>query len=80
LTGLSRRGELVNLCTFPLGPFNIVDYIGMNYEAGTKKVGSQVPINKITNLSLKVILLLIGWITGSAKVHQASWVHMYYAV
>jgi hypothetical protein len=66
LTGLSRRGEPVNLCTFPPGPFNIVDYIGMHCEVGTEKVGSQVPINKITNLSLKVILLLIGRITGSA--------------
>jgi hypothetical protein len=27
LTGLSRRGEPINLCTFPPGPFNIEDYI-----------------------------------------------------
>jgi hypothetical protein len=53
LTGLSRRGEPVNLRTFPPGPFNIEDYIRMYCEAGTEKVGSQVPIHKITNLSLR---------------------------
>jgi hypothetical protein len=40
LTGLSRRGELVNLRNFPLGPYNIEDYIGTYCEAGTEKVGS----------------------------------------
>jgi hypothetical protein len=39
-------------------------------------MGTQVPISKISNLSLKVIVFLIGWITGSASLHQASWVHM----
>jgi hypothetical protein len=52
LTGLSRIWEWVNLMTFPLGSFNIEDYIIMYCEAGTKKVGSQVSIHKITNLSL----------------------------
>jgi hypothetical protein len=65
LTGLSRRGEPVNLRAFPPGPHNIVELIELHCEADTEKVGSQVPINKITNLSLKVIVLLIGWITGS---------------
>jgi hypothetical protein len=52
LTDLSRRGEPVNLRTFPPGPYNIEDYIVMHCEAGTEKVGSQVPIHKITSLSL----------------------------
>jgi hypothetical protein len=65
LTGLLRRGEPINLRTFPPGPFNIEDYIRMYCEVGTEKVGSQVPIHKIKSLSLRVILLLIGWITGS---------------
>ena len=56
LTGLSRRGEPINLHTFPPGPFNITDYIEMHCEANTEKVGSQVPIKNITNLSLRVIL------------------------
>jgi hypothetical protein len=40
LTGLSRRGEPVNLRTFPPGPFNIQDYNQMYCEADTEKVGS----------------------------------------
>jgi hypothetical protein len=80
LTGLSRRGEPVNLRAFPSGPHNIAELIGQHCEAGTDKVGSQVPIHKITNLSLKVIVLLIGWITGSTALHQASRAHMHCAV
>ena len=80
LTDLLRRGEPVNLEDFPPGPHKIVELIGLRCEASIKKVGSQVPINKITNLSLKVIVLLIGWITGSMALHQASQAHMYYAL
>jgi hypothetical protein len=68
------------LRTFPLRPFNIKDYICMYCEAGTEMVGSQVPIHNITNLYLCVILLLIGWITGSATLHQASCTHMHCAI
>jgi hypothetical protein len=66
LTGLSRRGDPVNLRTFPPGPHNIAELIGLHCEVGTDKVGSQVSIHKISNLSLKVIVLLIGdhWICG----------------
>ena len=60
LTGLSRRGEPVNFRTFPLGPHNIVELIALHCEAGTNRLSSQVPISKITNLSLQAILLLIG--------------------
>jgi hypothetical protein len=80
LIGLSRSGEPVNLRAFPLEPHNIVELIGLYCEADTKKVGSQVPIHKITNLSLKVIVLLIGRIIGSATLHQASQVHTHCAV
>jgi len=80
LTGILRRGEPTNLHTFPPGPFNIANYIGMHCEAGTEKLGSRVPIHKITNLSLKVIIFLIGWINGPEALHQASRVHMYYAM
>jgi hypothetical protein len=76
LTGLSRRGEPVNFHTFPSGPHNIAELIGLHCEAGTDKMGTQVPINKISNLSLKVIVFLIGQITGSASLHQASRAHM----
>jgi hypothetical protein len=69
LTDLSRRGEPFNLCTFPPGPLNIAKLIEMHCEADTKKVGSQVPIHNMTNLSLKVIIFLIGQITGSVALN-----------
>jgi hypothetical protein len=72
LTGLSRRGEPVNFRTFPVGPHNIAELIALHCEAGTNRLSSQVPISKITNLSLQEILLLIGRITGSTTLHQAS--------
>jgi hypothetical protein len=72
LTGLSRRGEPVNFHTFPSGPLNIVELIGLHFEDGTDKMGTQVSINNISDLSLKVIVFLIGKIIGSAALHQAS--------
>jgi hypothetical protein len=49
----------------------------MYYKADTEKVSSQVPIHKITSLTLRVILILIGRIIGSAALHQASRAHMH---
>jgi hypothetical protein len=77
LTGLSRRGDPVKLHTFPPRPHNIEELIGLHCEEGTEKVGFQVPIHNINNLSLKVIVLLIGRITGSTDLHQASQAHMH---
>jgi hypothetical protein len=59
LTGLSRRGEPVNFQTFPFGPHNISKLIGLYCEAGIDRSSSQVPINKITDLSLQAIVLLL---------------------
>jgi hypothetical protein len=42
LTGLSRRGEPVNFCTFPSGPHNISELIELHCEADTDKMGTQV--------------------------------------
>ena len=80
LTGLSRRGEPVNFRTFPAGPLNIENLIALHCEAGTNHLRSQVPINNITNLSLQAILLLIGRITGSTALHQASRAQMNCAI
>jgi hypothetical protein len=80
LTGLSKRGEPVNFCTFPSGPHNILELIGLHCEAGTDQTSSQVPIRKISDLALQAIMLLIGRITGSVALHQASRAQMNYAV
>jgi hypothetical protein len=80
LTGLSRRGEPINFKTFPLGPLNIEKLIALLCEAGTNCLSSQVPISKITDLSLQAILFLIGRITGSATLHQSSRAYMNCAI
>ena len=69
LIGLSRRGEPVNFRTFPENMLNIAELIALHCEAGTNCLISQVPISKITDLSLQAILLMIGRITGSAALH-----------
>jgi hypothetical protein len=80
LTCLSRRGEPVNFKMFPAGPLNISELIALHCEAGTNRLSSQVPISKITDLSLQAILLLIGWITGSTALHQVSHAQMNCAI
>jgi hypothetical protein len=60
LTGLSRRGEVVNLKSQGAGSgMNIEDYIATHCIAGTEKVGSQLPIRAINNLSLKIVVLVL---------------------
>jgi len=80
LIGLSRRGEPINFRTFPVGPSKILELIAEHHEVGTDHVGSQVPISRINNLSLSAILLLIGWITSSIALHQASRAQMNCAI
>jgi hypothetical protein len=80
LTGLCRRGEPVNLRTFPLGPYNIEDCIMMYFEDGTKKLGSQVSKHNIPSLHLQIVLFMIGRITGSTALHQASHEQMHCVV
>jgi hypothetical protein len=58
----------------------IEEYIDAHCVAGTPKVGSQLPIRAINNLSLKIIVLVLTRITGSASLHQASRPLMFYAV
>ena len=80
LTGLSRRGEPVNFQTFPTGPRKVSELIAEYCEAGTNPRPSSMPIGRITSLTLQTILSLIGRITGSAAVHQASRAQMNCAI
>jgi hypothetical protein len=73
-------GEWVNLTTFPTRPYHIPHYIDMYCEAGMEKMRSQVPIRKIENLGLRVVLYLIGHNIISVALHQASHDQMNYAM
>jgi hypothetical protein len=80
LTSLSRRGEPVNFQTFPAEPSKVSELIAEYCEAGIDHRGSSVPVRKITNLALQTILFLIGRITGSTAVHQASCAQMNFVI
>jgi hypothetical protein len=70
----------VNFWTFPVGPHNIAELIGLYCVVDTDYASMQVPISQITNLSLQAIVLLIGRITGFAALHQASRAQMNCAI
>ena len=70
ITGLSRRGEVVNLRSRrPKGGLTIDEYIAVYCYSDTEKVGSQIPTNSIHVLGLKAILLTLGRIAGLASLH-----------
>jgi hypothetical protein len=80
LTGLLHWGEVVNLKARGYGSgMNIEDYITTHYISGTKKVGRQLSIRAINNMSLKIVVLVLTQITGSASLHQASSPLMFYS-
>jgi hypothetical protein len=80
-TGLSCRGEVVNLKSWGTGSgMKIEEYIDAHCVAGTPKVGNQLPIRAINNLSLKIVVLMLTRITGSASLHQKSRSLMFYVV
>jgi hypothetical protein len=81
LAGLSRRGEVVNLKSQGVGRgMKIKEYIDSHYIVGTEKVGSQLAIRAINNLSLKIVVLVLTRITGSTSLHQALRPLMFYSV
>ena len=70
ITGLSRRGEVVNIRSRgPGGGLTIDEYIVVYYLPDTEKVGIQIPTNSIKILGLKAILLALGRIAGLASLH-----------
>ena len=70
ITGLSRRGEMVNLRSHgPGGGLTIDEYIDVNCFLEMEKVGSQILTNSIQILGLKSILLALGRIVGLASLH-----------
>ena len=81
ITGLSQRGEMVNLWyRGPGGGLTIDEYIDVYYFPETKNLGSQIEKNSIHILGLKAICLTLGRIAGLDSLHQASWPMMFYAV
>ena len=80
ITGLSRRGDPVDLHGKPLGGLTVEDYVQIYCIENSKKVGTQIAIRDIRDLHIKILLFTIGRVAGSASLHQASRTHMSIAV
>jgi len=64
LKGLSRRCEVVNLkYQGSWSSMKIKEYIATHFIAGIEKVGIQIPIRAINNISLNIVVLIFTWIT-----------------
>jgi hypothetical protein len=81
LTGLSCRGEVVNLKSRGVGSgMNIEDYIITHCVADIEKVKIQLPSREINNLSLNIVVLVLTQIMGSGSLHQESMPMVFYLV
>ena len=79
ITGLSRKGEVVNLRARGVGGgLTIEEYISFYCLSDTEKIESWVSMNSIHSLSIKVIVLVLAKIAGLALLHQASRPLMFY--
>jgi hypothetical protein len=81
LTGLSSLGEVVNLKDRGVGSgMNIEDYIATHCIVGTEKVGRELWIRAINNLSINIIVLVLTRIIGPTSLHQELRPLMFYLV
>ena len=81
LIGLSHQGEVVDLKSRVAGSgMKVEEYIEAHCIAGNPMVGSKIPIHAIGNLSLNIIVLILTRIIGSASLHQASRLIMFYTL
>ena len=69
ITGLSRRGEPVDLHGKPLGGLTVEDYVHVYCVEGSKKVGTQISIKDLRDLHIKILLFTIGRVAGSTSLH-----------
>ena len=80
ITGLSRRGDRVDLHGKPLGGLTVDDYVHVYCVEGSKKVGTQIAIKYLRDLHMNFLLFTIGTVAGSASLHQPSRTQMRIAV
>lgn len=82
ITGLSRRGDLVNLKGFSrnVGAMSVQDYVNAYCVEGTEKCGSQILISTLTSFPLRVIIRMLNRMGGSAAQHLASKYYMHIGI
>ena len=72
LTGLSRRGEMVEFGNQGGGGEPIESYIKDRCVDGTRRQGEKLPIQHVTDIPLHTILYTVTRIAGSTSAHLAS--------
>jgi len=80
LTGLSQRGDHVNLVGKRPSRLTTKALIHTHYKDGGKKSGGKITITNVAYFPLKEILYTITRETGSASCHVAMKSHMFYAI
>ena len=80
ITGLSHKGDPVELHRKPIGGLTIEDYVQVYCVEDAQKVGTQIPIIDLKDLYKNILLFTIGRVVGSASLHQASRTQMSIAV
>lgn len=76
ITGLSWRGDLMDLHGKPLGGLVVDDYVHVYCVEGSKKVRTQISIRNLIYLHMKILLFTIGRVAESVSLHQASRMQM----
>lgn len=71
ITGLSRRGDPIELHGKPLGGLTVDDYVHVYCVEGSQKVGTQIAIKDLSELHMKILLFTISKVAGSTSLHQA---------
>ena len=80
LTGLSRRGAPISLTGSRGGDITTQELINHHCIPGTRTSGKKIPIKAVVDGPLHTVLFTMQRVVGSQGVHQASRVHILYAI
>ena len=80
LTGLSRWGATISLTSLHRGDITTQDLIDHHYIPRTRTSGKKITIKIVMEEPLQTIFFTMQRVAGSQGVHQASRVHMLYAI
>ena len=80
LTGLSRWGAPISLTGSRGGDITTQELINHHFIPGTRTTGKKIPIKEEVDGPLHTVLFTMQRVAGSQGVHQASRVHILYAI
>ena len=80
LTGFLRRGAPISLIGSHGGDITTQELIDRHCIPGSKTSGKKIPIKAVVDGPLRTVLFTMQRVVGSQGVHQASRVHILYAI